>query len=139
MRALFAVRVFVGRIFRLDDGPSNANATSFAQRLTPEDRARSTIEPGAATGLFRAVYRFSDEMLVEIHNRTVHAAALSALTETGGGYRYYLAVYVAKTNWLTPVYMALIDPFRRWLVYPAMLKELERSWVKRFSDDVARR
>jgi hypothetical protein len=45
---------------------------------------------------------------------------LTALTKTAAGYRFYLAVYVCKAGWITPVYMALIDPFRRWVIYPPL-------------------
>jgi hypothetical protein len=129
-RALFALRLFLGRIFRLEAEPRNARATSFASRLTPEDRARSSVEPGTPAGLFRVVYRFENESLLELHNRTARAAALSALAETAGGYRFYLAVYVARASWITPVYMALIDPFRRWLIYPGILKNVRATWLR---------
>jgi hypothetical protein len=39
-------------------------------------------------------------------------------------------VYVGKTGWITPVYMALIDPFRRWIIYPAMLKNIRAIWAE---------
>jgi hypothetical protein len=68
--------------------------------------------------------------MLELQNLTAHAAAVSALTETADGYRFYFAVYVARASWITPVYMALIDPFRKWIVYPAMLKTIRASWVK---------
>ena len=122
-RALFRLRFFLGRLFQLEAEPKDAGVASFATRLTPEDRARSSVEAGRPDGLFRVVYRFENEQLVEVQNRTVHAAAVSALAETADGYRYYFAVYVANASWITPFYMALIDPFRRWIVYPAMLKK----------------
>lgn len=131
-RALFRLRFFLGRIFRLEAEPAGAGATSFAARLTPDDRARSSVEAGSPSGLFRVVYRFENELLLEVHNRTAHAAAVSALTRTPDGYRFYFAVYVAKASWITPIYMALIDPFRRWMVYPAMLKNIRAAWLERF-------
>jgi hypothetical protein len=131
-RALFRLRFFLGRIFRLEAEPAGAGATSFAARLTQDDRARSLVAAGTPSGLFRVVYRFENELLLEVHNRTAHAAAVSALTGTADGYRFYFAVYVANASWITPVYMALIDPFRRWLVYPAMLKNIRATWLKRF-------
>jgi Protein of unknown function (DUF2867) len=70
-------------------------------------------------GLFRVVYRFENEQLVEIQNRTVHAAALSALAERADSYRFYFAIYVRQRTWVTPFYMGLIDPFRKWIIYPA--------------------
>lgn len=128
-RALFRLRFFLGRLFRLEAEPNNAAVASFATRLTPDDRARSSVAAGTRDGLFRVVYRFENEQLLEVQNRTAHAAALSALAETPDGYRFYFAVYVAKSSWITPVYMALIDPFRRWIVYPALLKNIRATWV----------
>ncbi len=129
-RALFRLRFFLGRIFHLEAQPKGAGATSFASRLTPEDCARSSVEAGTPDGLFRVVYRFENELLLELHNRTAHAAAVSALAGTADSYRFYFAVYVAKASWITPVYMGLIDPFRRWMVYPAMLKNIRATWLE---------
>jgi hypothetical protein len=126
-RALVRLRLFLGRLFRLEAEPKNAGV-AFAARLTPEDRARSSVEAGTPDGLFRVVYRFENEQLLELQNRTAQAAAVSALAETADGYRFYFAVYVAKASWITPVYMALIDPFRKWIVYPAMLKNIRATW-----------
>ena len=78
--------------------------------------------------MFRVVYRFENEQLLEIQNRTVHAAALSALVEKADSYRFYLAVYVRQRTWITPLYMGLIDPFRKWIIYPAMLKKIRATW-----------
>src|SRR5260370_20860279 len=120
-RALIRLRLFLGRIFRLEGEPKDALTASFGSRLTPEDRARSLVAPGTPEGLFRVVYRFENEQLLEIQNRAVHAAALSALTERAHSYRFYFAVYVRQRTWITPLYMGLIDPFRRWIIYPAIL------------------
>jgi hypothetical protein len=128
-RALFRLRFFLGRILRLEDQPKGAGAESFARGLTAEDRARSSLAPGTPDGLFRVVYRFENEVLREVHNRTVHAALLTALAETEAGYRFYLAVYVCKAGWITRVYMALIDPFRRRIIYPAMLQNIRAIWA----------
>jgi hypothetical protein len=126
--ALIRLRLFLGRIFRLEAEPKDALAASFGSRLTPEDRARSFVVSGTPEGLFRVVYRFENEQLLEIQNRTVHAAALSALTERAESYRFYFAVYVRKSTWITPFYMGLIDPFRKWIIYPAMLKKIRATW-----------
>ncbi|MEA2719568.1 MAG: hypothetical protein QOJ39_1432 [Candidatus Eremiobacteraeota bacterium] len=126
-RALFRLRLLLGRLFRLERRPKDAEAASFARRLTVEDRACSSVVSGTRAGNFSIVYRFDNEQLLEVHNRTVHAGALSALSKTAEGYRYYLAVYVASVGWITPIYMALIDPFRRWIIYPALLKSISAS------------
>jgi hypothetical protein len=127
-RALFRFRFFLGRIFRLEAEPKDALAASFGSRLTAEDRARSFVVSGTPEGLFRVVYRFENEQLLEIQNRTVHAAALSALAERADSYRFYFAVYVRQSRWITPFYMGLIDPFRKWIIYPAMLKTIRAIW-----------
>jgi hypothetical protein len=126
-RALFQLRLLLGRAFGLEREPNDAEAASFARRLTEEDRARSSVVSGTRAGNFRVVYRFENEQLLEVHNRTVHAAALSALEKTADGYRYYFAVYVVRVGWITPLYMALIDPFRRWVIYPALLNSIKAS------------
>ena len=77
-----AVRaLFVGGLFGLDRATPGSVSGSRAQRLTDEDRARSLAPAGTPDGLFRIVYRFENEQLDEIVNRTAHAGALSALVE----------------------------------------------------------
>ena len=127
-RALIRLRLFLGRIFRLEAEPKDAVAESFGSRLAPEDRARSIVASGTPEGMFRVVYRFENEQLLEIQNRTVHAAALSALAEKADSYRFYFAVYVGQRTWITRFYMGLIDPFRKWIIYPAMLKTIRATW-----------
>jgi len=96
--ALIRLRLFLGHIFRLEAEPKNASAASFGSRLTAEDRARSFVVSGTPEGLFRVVYRFENEQLLEIQNRTVHAAALSALAKRADSYRFYFAVYVRQST-----------------------------------------
>jgi hypothetical protein len=81
------------------------------------------------------VYRFENEQLVELINRTVHAAALSALVETPITYRFYFAVYVRSISRFTPFYMALIDPFRKLIVYPSLLRSVRARWNQAFGTD----
>ena len=110
---LLDIRFFVGRFFGWDREPDATVWDSFATRLTAADRAKSLTLAGTREGLFRVVYPgFENELLLELINRTVHAAALSALVETANSYRFYFAVYVRRVGRLTSGYMALIDPFR---------------------------
>jgi hypothetical protein len=127
-RALFALRFFLGRVLRLEEQPKGAGTASFTKGLTADDRARSSPAPGTPDGLFQVVYRFPNEVLLEVHNRTVHGALLTTLARVEAGYRFYLAVYVRKAGWLTAGYMALIDPFRRWIIYPALLTRIRAIW-----------
>ena len=144
-RLLIRLRILIGRIFGWDSERSETPKELFAERLTSEDRARSAVFAGTREGIlrregsFRVVYSFENETLLELINRTVHAAVLSALVETSEGYRFYLAIYVRKRGWITPLYMALIDPFRRWVVYPAILRQIESNWTEAFEMDAAER
>lgn len=132
VRALIGARLIAGRVLGWDREPAAPDRASFADRLTAEDRARSLVEPGTRDGMFRVLYRFENEELLEIANRTAHAAALTALTERAGAYRYYFAVYVRNVSRLTPFYMAAIDPFRKAIVYPSLLRSVRRNWLRAF-------
>ncbi len=131
VRALLNLRSFIGGLFGWDRIPSSAPAReTFAERLTAADQARSLAPAGLKDGPFRILYRFENEQLVELRNRTAHAAALSALVETPDRYRFYFAVYVRNVGRFTPLYMALIDPFRKLFVYPSLLRSVRATWKK---------
>ena len=137
VRGLLSVRFFIGRLFGWDAAPIQATAGGFADRLTPADRAASLEPPGKRDGPFRVIYRFENEQLEELINRTAHAGALSALVETPSSYRFYFAVYVRNVSRLTPLYMALIDPFRKLIVYPSLLRNVRANWSKALLADRA--
>jgi hypothetical protein len=130
VRVLLDIRFFVGHFFGWDHEPA-ATAT-FATRLTETDCSRSLIPAGTRDGFFRVVYRFENEQLVELINRTAHAAALNALVETATAYRFYLGVYVRSVSRFTPFYMTLIDPFRKLIVYPSLLRGVRARWNQAF-------
>jgi len=132
VRALLGIRVFVGRLFRWDREPRATAKDTFASRLTTADVSRSLAPAGTREGPFRTVYRFENEQLLELVNRTAHAGALSALVETATAYRFYFGVYVQSVGRFTPVYMRLIDPFRKWIVYPSLLESVRRTWNHTF-------
>jgi hypothetical protein len=135
VRALLSVRFFVGGLFGWDRVAPGCVSETFALRLTDEDRARSLAPAGTPDGLFRIVYRFENEQLDEIVNRTAHAGALSALVEGAADYRFYFAVYVREVSCFTPLYMAAIDPFRKLIVYPALLRGISAQWSATFGPD----
>jgi Protein of unknown function (DUF2867) len=130
-RALLNIRLFAGRLLGWDRQPAT-DEESFATRLTTADRFESLVPPGTPEGLFRTVYRFENEQLRELINRTAHAAALSALVETANAYRFYFGVYVRNVSRFTPVYMSLIDPFRKYIVYPSLLRSVRATWDTTF-------
>jgi hypothetical protein len=132
VRVLLNIRLFVGRLFGWDHEPASTAWEPFATRLTTADRSKSLVPAGTREGLFHVVYRFENEQLLELVNRTAHAAALSALIETADTYRFYFGVYVRNVGRFTPVYMALIDPFRKLIVYPSLLRSIRAKWNKTF-------
>jgi hypothetical protein len=105
VRTLLNIRFFAGRLFGWDHEPTSTAWETFTTRLTTADRSRLLAPAGTREGLFRIVYRFENEQLLELINRTAHAAALSALVETANGYRFYFGVYVQNVGRFTPVYM----------------------------------
>lgn len=129
--ALFALRKRIGRWFRWDTAKARWREGSYLERVPPALRAQSQIKPGTFDGSFRVLYQLDRESLVEVRNGTVHAFLASALVQTDGGYRLYWAVYVKKVSWFTPFYMAIIEPFRRWIVYPSVLRRLAKAWRAR--------
>ena len=132
VRALLSLRLFIGRLLGWDCEPNATAWDSFATRLTTGDRSRSLVPPGTREGLFRVVYRFENEQLFEIINRTAHAAALSVLIENRNGYRFYFPVYVQNVSRFTRLYMALINPFRKLVVYPSLLRSVRAAWNRTF-------
>jgi hypothetical protein len=132
VRALLSIRFFVGRLLGWDREPDGPMTETFATQLTTADLSQTLTPAGTRERRFRTVYRFKNEQLLEIVNRTAHAAALSALVETGTAYRLYFAVYVRSVGRLTPFYMALIDPFRRLIVYPSLLRSVRTTWNQAF-------
>ena len=132
VRALFALRWALGRVFHWDAPRRQDAAGSYRDRLTEDDRARSMAPPGTVRGLFRLLYLFADETAVETRNATVHAFLVMALRPRAGGYRLYWAIYVKPVGRLTRVYMAVIDPFRRFIVYPALIRQTKAAWARAY-------
>jgi len=132
VRALLGTRLCIGRLLGWDREPPAPMWESFAKRLTTADHSKSLGAAGTREGVFRVVYRFENEQPLEVINRTVHAAALSALVETANTYRFYFGVYVRNVSRFTPIYMALIDPFRKLIVYPSLLRGVRASWNEAF-------
>src|SRR5215831_14286950 len=81
VRRLLDIRFFVGRFFGWDRDPAATSWETFATHLTDEDRANSSAAAGTRDGFFIVVYRFENEQLAELINRTAHVAALTALIE----------------------------------------------------------
>ena len=132
VRSLFAFRTMLGRLLGWDSDVHAGQGTSYIHQLSSDITDRSQVTPGSTDGPFRLLYVLERESLAEIRNATVHAFLSLVLAEVPVGYRLYWAVYVKPVSRLTPLYMALIEPFRRFIVYPAMLRRLRTAWEERY-------
>jgi len=131
-RSLFWLRTLIGRVLHWDEAPELVAPLSYVSQLTKDDLARSVVPPGKPAGISRILYEFDHEMLGEIINRTVHCFWVMATERTTTGYVLWLAVYVKKLNWFTPIYMAVISPMLKWIIYPSMFKGIIRRWAHAF-------
>jgi Protein of unknown function (DUF2867) len=135
-RALFRIRWRVGELLGWD-APANALTIPGESRTTLSDRLPADLR-GTATGMsavetrFTSLYRTDVEWAAEISNRTVHAVMhLGWVEEDVGRYRGQMAVYVKPRGTLGVAYMAAIAPFRHHIVYPALMRQIERAWQTR--------
>ena len=133
VRGLFALRWALGRAFRWDNERHDPPGMSYVHRLAEADRSQSEVPPGTREGRFRVLYVVGDEALSELRNAIVHAFLALALRPSPGGYTLYLAVYVKPVSRFTTLYMALIDPFRRLVVYPALGRHAQQRWSRRYA------
>jgi len=130
--ALFKLRLFLGRVFGWDKGdrlpiPGCAE-TSIAARL-PDDRRVPPDQAETDSFGFELVYETPRERLVELSNGTVHAALhLGWVEKDDGKEGAELAVYWKPRGWFGRFYMAVITPFRIWIVYPALMKKVAADW-----------
>jgi Protein of unknown function (DUF2867) len=105
--------------------------TSLASRLPMTCAVR---RPGwiFSPSPFVPLYRTDDEFAAELSNRTIHAVIHLAWAEQASGdYQGQMAVYVKPRGWLGSAYMAFIKPFRYLVVYPALMRYIERAWNRR--------
>jgi hypothetical protein len=138
VRGLFRLRWRIGALLGWDKQRlAWATESSYAQRLSPADRAQSMIAPGTADGRFSLLYQFKDEQLSELRNATVHAFLSLSIRQTSDGYLAYLAVYVRPVHRFTRLYMRGITPFRRLVVYPAIIRKVQRAWAERYGGESA--
>ena len=119
-----------------DDAAGNlpiprTNETSLSERL-PVDLCNTAADLHFDSVPFAPLYRTDVEFAAELSNRTVHSVMHLAWVDQGEGrYQGQMAVYVKPRGLLGKVYMALIKPFRYWVVYPAMMREIEQAWNRR--------
>jgi hypothetical protein len=146
-RVLWRVRDRLGSLFDLgrisaptggglDDAAGKlpipgTSETSLADRL-PDDLRNTAADLDFGSLPFVALYRTDVEFAAELSNRTVHAVMHLAWVDQGEDrYQGQMAVYVKPRGAFGKGYMALIKPFRHWIVYPALMRQTERAWQAR--------
>jgi hypothetical protein len=132
-RALFAIRWKVGKLLGWDraDASLGSRVQTLRDRL-PEDLRSAPSGPEFDALPFTSLYLIDDEWAAEIANRTVHGVMhIGWVPDQAGGYRGQMAVYVKPNGRFGVAYMAAIRPFRHLVVYPAMLRQIERRWHMR--------
>ena len=147
LRVLWRVRDHLGGWFGLgrisvpiDRGRNDAagklpipgtNEISLTERL-PVDLRNTAADPDFAWTPLAPLYRTDVEFAAELSNRTVHSVMHLAWVDQGEGrYQGQMAVYVKPRGLLGKGYMAAIKPFRYWVVYPALMRQIERAWNSR--------
>ncbi len=133
VRTLFALRWKVGGLLGWDspDADLDSRVPTLRDRL-PEDLRSGPSGPDFVALPFNSLYLLEDEFAAEIANRTVHGVMhLGWVPDQTGGYRGQMAIYVKRNGLFGSAYMAAIAPFRHLLVYPPMMREIEREWLAR--------
>jgi hypothetical protein len=133
VRALWAIRWKVGELLGWDgpDAGLGSRVPTLRDRL-PADLREASSGPGFDALPFTSLYLLDDEWAAEIANRTVHGVMHVGWVPDGtGGYRGQMAVLVKPNGRFGTAYMAAIKPFRHLVVYPAMLRRIEREWRAR--------
>jgi len=68
----------------------------------------------------------------EIANKTMHGVMhMGWVRDEAGGYRGQMAVLIKPNGLLGTAYMVAIRPCRHLLVYPPMMRQIEREWRAR--------
>ena len=128
-RALFAIRWKLGQLLGWDRPGAGlgSRVETLSDRL-PADLRDGPSGPNFDALPFKPLYQIDDEFAAEIANRTMHGVMhLGWVSDGTGGYHGQMAVLVKPNGLLGDAYMAAIRPFRHLIVYPAMMRQIERE------------
>jgi Protein of unknown function (DUF2867) len=131
-RALWSIRWKVGELLGWDEAKTGLGerVPTLRERL-PGDLLDAPC-PHFDTLPFTSLYLIEDEFAAEVANRTVHGVMhLGWVADGTGAYHGQMAVLVKPNGLLGSTYMAAIRPFRHLIVYPAMMRQIERDWPAR--------
>ena len=134
-RALFELRWALGELFGWDDDDAGVGrrVATLRDRL-PADLRDAPRGPDLVSVPMTSLYLTENEWAAEMANRTVHSVMHIGWVPDGtGGHRGQMAVLVKPNGLFGAAYMAAIKPFRHLVVYPAMLRAIERDWQAKAS------
>ena len=137
-RTLWAIRWKVGELLGWDgpDAGIGSRVPTLRDGL-PIDLRDPPPGPDFAALPFSWLYVIDDECAAEIANRTVHGIMhIGWLADQSRGCRAQMAVYVKPNGSLGAAYMTAIRPFRHLIVYPRMMRDIERAWREGAGDRV---
>ena len=123
---LVGLRQFLGLVFALDKEKTGKLPPegSYYWHMTDAEIEECLRTPGQSQGPTRLLWNDQESAVVEILNQTCQAFAVTWIEGEQG----HLAVLVIETKWWSKYYLALIEPFRKYIVYPAMLTWAEKTW-----------
>jgi Protein of unknown function (DUF2867) len=139
-RALFSLRLRLGAWLGLDDATKErpipgCTETTLSARLPAGLRGSATgpvVSDTTQQAGFVPLYRTDDEWAAEVSNATVHGVLQLAWVELGEGrFRGQMGVYVKPRGKLGEAYLMFIEPFRHFIVYPALMRQIGRAWDAR--------
>ncbi|RJL27270.1 DUF2867 domain-containing protein [Bailinhaonella thermotolerans] len=130
VRALWEARWKIGAVLGWDrDKPRAARRPPSLLDRLPDDLRRAPRGPELPNLPFTSLYLLHDEWAAEMINGTAHAIMhMGWVPDGAGGHRGQMAVLVKPNGLLGTAYMAAIKPFRHLIVYPALMRRMERGW-----------
>ena len=127
--ALFAIRWKLGALLGWDESRAGlgSRVPTLRERLPADLRERPGPEFESLP--FTSLYMLENEWAAELANATMHGILhLGWVADGRDRFHGQMAVLVKPNGLQGNAYMAAIRPFRHLIVYPAMLRRIEREW-----------
>lgn len=131
-RVLFLTRDWLGRLFGWDGEKEKPTVPkgSFYWKMSEEDKQASLRRPGDRLGPALILWNDPYSLCLEVLNATCQAFAVGYVRDR----KAYLSVFVIETKWWSKYYLAAIEPFRKYIVYPAGVKWVRETWQRHYDD-----
>jgi len=132
-RTLWSVRWKLGELLGWDEpGTGLGSRVPTLRDRLPVDLRDAPSGPEFDSLPFTSLYLLDDEWAAEVANETMHGVMhISWVPDGAGGHRGQMAVLVKPNGLFGGAYMAAIRPFRHWIVYPPMIRQIGREWRAR--------